>query len=181
MNKPQNLLHRSLDNETLKSKGAKSKGAKPKHYVIFFCCILTTYILSKQLIIIRGDSLNASLAWLLSVSDDTPLKKGDIVTFNYSHVMFDNNNEEILLVKRVACLPNATFIKVSSAIFCNGAFIGEAKIARNNGDLFPVFTYKGIIPEGEYFLLGDSLDSFDSRYIGFVKKENLQHLGLVIF
>lgn len=166
-------------NDTNLEEISLSKGAKRKHYIIFFSCIVITWLVFKQLIFIQGHSLNASLAFLIPVKSE--LKNGDVVTFHYKHAMFDNDNKDVLLVKKVACKPKSTFEKSGFDFFCDGMFLGTAKKARQNGDIFPVFNYKGVIPEDSYFLLGDSLDSFDSRYVGFIKKADIENSALVIF
>lgn len=46
---------------------------------------------------------------------------------------------------------------------------GEAPLTDSSGRLMQRFFYDGIVPDGFVFLLGDTDNSYDSRYYGFVE------------
>ena len=52
--------------------------------------------------------------------------------------------------------------------FCNGKLIGTAKTTDKNGKSVKPFVYEGLIPDGQYFVMGTHERSYDSRYWGFV-------------
>lgn len=100
---------------------------------------------------------------------DTGEKVGrnDYVAFD--HLVPDGKN--IHELKMVACLPLDELVVTQEGIpafFCNGVFVGRAKIRTPSGKLLPIFQYNGRIPEGKYFVFGAHENSYDSRYYGFI-------------
>jgi signal peptidase I len=82
---------------------------------------------------------------------------------------------DIGFVKRLIGLPGDSIVVKQDRCFVNHRFVGFIrKTAREGTDLRPVSFKK--IPQGYVFVMGDSWDSYDSRYasFGLVKKEHLQ-------
>lgn len=106
-------------------------------------------------------------------------ERGDIVVFKFPQ---DPNLEYI---KRVMGLPGETIEIKNRALFIDGSvaedpwgvFDGEG-LSRPRSTRFDNFG-PVVVPEGEYFVLGDNRDnSMDSRYWGYVSRELL--VGKVI-
>ena len=130
------------------------------------------------------------------------IARGDVIVFHYPV------DPQQHFVKRVIGLPGDRLRMVNKKVFINGKPLDEPYVRfiepRNNlfRDDFPrvdiaaprlagdwwlqmnklVVDGQLIIPEGHYFVMGDNRDnSDDSRYWGFVPKENIIGRPLVIY
>ncbi|RLA85741.1 MAG: signal peptidase I [Deltaproteobacteria bacterium] len=103
-------------------------------------------------------------------------KRGDIIVFVYPR------NPKKDFIKRVMGLPGERIQVIDRKVYVNGKPIEDpwgfwAKGAVLRPNFGPV-----IVPEGHYFVLGDNRDnSMDSRYWGFVPKENILGKALIIY
>jgi len=70
-------------------------------------------------------------------------------------------------VKRIACTPGDCLESEGGEYFCNEAFIGKAKGHSLQGMPTKKFLFNCTIPPGEFE------DSYDSRYFGFVKRQDI--------
>jgi signal peptidase I len=130
------------------------------------------------------------------------LKRGDIVVFRYPL------SPELHFVKRVIGLPGDRIKLVDRQVYVNGERVLQESYARfsmfdRNGfrDDFPLIdridgidpgwlntmpklVHNGelVVPANQYFVMGDNRDhSSDSRYWGFVPRENVVGRPLVIY
>jgi signal peptidase I len=121
------------------------------------------------------------------------IQRGDIVVFKFPK---DPSRD---LIKRAIGLPGDTVELRSKRVFINGKQLDEpyayyleepppmsqemaaAGHARGGGD--PRVQYGPVtVPAGHYFMMGDNRDnSEDSRYWGFLPKENVKGQPLVIY
>jgi len=131
-----------------------------------------------------------------------PIRRGDIIVFHYPV------NPAQHFVKRVVGIPGDRVHLVNKRVFVNGVALAEPyvryfKPERNffrddfprldvldpgiNADWWvqmPKLVEDGqlIVPEGHYFAMGDNRDdSSDSRYWGFVPRENIVGRPLLIY
>ncbi len=131
------------------------------------------------------------------------VKRDDIIVFRYPI------HPEQHFVKRVIGIPGDRIKLQHGAVFVNGKYLSEPYVIRkshlrdNYSDDFPTGRYVNpnvearwylqmhrliddrgelIVPEGSYFVMGDNRDeSLDSRYWGFVPRENILGRPLVIY
>jgi len=130
------------------------------------------------------------------------IRHGDIVVFHYPV------NPAQDFVKRVVALPGDRLRLINKRVYINGAPVEEpyaqyiTAVRNSYRDDFPrtespdyavdakwwkempklVEDHQLIIPEGHYFVLGDNRDdSQDSRYWGFVPRENIIGRPLLIY
>jgi type IV secretory pathway protease TraF len=84
------------------------------------------------------------------------------------------------LTKRVGCRPGQLLTTREAMVYCDDVFIGMALRGVVSRE-YPVtqFVHNGPVPEGKIYLIGDSADSYDSRYFGFLGTD--QVFGRVIF
>ena len=106
-------------------------------------------------------------------------KRGDVVVFIYPE---DRKKD---FIKRLVGLPGESVEIKSGSIYINDQPVREPVFSQiyyyNRGD-FAAEGQKIIVPKDSYFVLGDnSASSKDSRYWGFVPKENLLGEALVIY
>ncbi len=131
-----------------------------------------------------------------------PIQRGDIVVFRYPL------SPELHFVKRVIGLPGDHVKLVDRQVYVNGERVHQENYARftmfdRNGfrDDFPLIdridgidpgwlntmpklVHSGelVVPQSQYFVMGDNRDhSSDSRYWGFVPRENVVGRPLVIY
>jgi len=130
-----------------------------------------------------------------------PVRRGDIVVFHYPVHPSQH------FVKRVVGVPGDRVRLVNRQVQVNGVFLNEPYVIHRSPihdvfrDEFPrggvvpqmeaqwwlqmkklVEDGELIVPEGNYFVLGDNRDeSLDSRYWGFVPRENIIGRPLLIY
>lgn len=99
------------------------------------------------------------------------VKRGDIVSFKYKDTKY--------LIKRVIGLPGDQIEYIDGKLYINDILYKEKYIDNNKNKSDLNMLYE-IIPDNEYFVLGDNRDnSLDSRKIGFIKKEDI--IGKIVF
>jgi len=130
------------------------------------------------------------------------IRRGDVIVFHYPV----NPSQDF--VKRVVAIPGDRIRLVNKQVFINGVLQEEpfvqhiTKVREPYRDDFPrtdapdfevdakwwklmpklVEDHQLIVPEGNYFVLGDNRDdSQDSRYWGFVPRENIIGRPLMIY
>lgn len=106
-------------------------------------------------------------------------ERGDVVVFIYPE---DNKKD---FIKRLAGLPGESVEIKGGSIYINDKPAQEPVFNQiyyyNRGD-FGAEGQKLIVPKDSYFVLGDnSASSKDSRYWGFVPKDNLLGEALIIY
>lgn len=107
------------------------------------------------------------------------LKRGDVIVFIYPE---DNKKD---FIKRLVGLPGDTVDIKSGTIYINDQPLSDPVFNQryyyNRGD-FAKEGQKLVVPQGNYFVLGDnSGSSKDSRYWGFVSKDNILGKAMVIY
>jgi signal peptidase I len=130
------------------------------------------------------------------------IRRGDIVVFHYPV------NPDQDFVKRVVAVPGDRLRLINKHVFINGTPVEEpftqhiTSVRNHYRDDFPqtnspdyavnarwwkempklVEDHQLIIPEGQYFVMGDNRDdSQDSRYWGFVPRENIIGRPMLIY
>ena len=78
------------------------------------------------------------------------------------------------VVKKIACAEGDVLSLKERNFYCNKEYIGTAKLCAKDGTPLQAFQFSGVIPGGKLFVAGACVDSYDSRYIGFVDKKDIQ-------
>lgn len=107
---------------------------------------------------------------------NSSFNRGDLVVFSGKSVI----NENKLLVKRVIGLPGETVSIKDGVVYINAVPLQEDYVKNNmNFNMTDL-----VIPEGEYFVLGDNrINSYDARYwdVKTVKQADIIGKGKVLF
>ncbi len=96
-----------------------------------------------------------------------------------SYVLFTLESELIKdakthnVIKKVACTEGDDLTVRGLSYYCEGQYMGLAKEYTLEGIELDHFVYEGIIPEGKIFLFSNHIDSYDSRYYGFLEKKDV--------
>ena len=77
------------------------------------------------------------------------------------------------LVKRVGGVGGDRVCAIGEAIWVNGRHVGARREVDGAGRRMPVWTGCRKLAAGEYFLLMESPNSFDGRYFGITRREDL--------
>jgi type IV secretory pathway protease TraF len=118
-----------------------------------------------------------------SNKETIPVVEGSYVLFQIDHpliaelVKMTKTNRAI---KRVTCAPGSVLYVENREYFCDGRSIGKAKEYTSRGVKVRNFVFNDIIPKGNYFVMGDHPDSFDSRYFGFIENKDIMALAYPI-
>jgi len=158
--------------------------------VLFFSIpmVILYFIVAKVYtpVIVFSDSVNFRVGYLDRTLDvDKNLYLYTYIAFPYRYEknikdrIYVKEAEGMTFIKYIACEGGQTLrvdIKTRK-FFCDGEFIGKGREKFLNGQDAKLFVFNGKIPEGKYFVMGDKWNSFDSRYWGFVDKEDI--VGIV--
>ena len=108
------------------------------------------------------------------------LKKGAYVMLNIRSEYVDHGTPR-LVIKRIACSGGEVLNAVGRSFYCDGREIAVAKDLSLKGEELPRFHYRGKIPVDAVFVTGQHRDSFDSRYFGFVRNEEVKAVACPLF
>ena len=106
--------------------------------------------------------------------------KGDYVLFDFSSPLLEDGRP-VKGMKRIGCDEGDYLQEAKGDYFCGKEYLGRAKERSLRGEPLSRFTYKGAVPPGKIFVVGDSVDSFDSRYWGFLDKGEIIAKAYPIF
>ena len=137
-------------------------------FAVFIPVFLLLGILAVQTrykIVFQTDySVNFTYGYM-DQNDKTPVKD-EYLGFIFKAVQ--NDKYGMRFVKRVGCVSGEQLTHSGRDFYCNGEFLARAKEWDRKGNPAALFDFNGIIPDGKYFALGEHVDSYDSRYWGFV-------------
>jgi|SRR5579863_4535925 len=102
-----------------------------------------------------------------------------------SYVLFKVDSKYLggsrITIKQVAC-GEGDMLRVEEALFyCNNVYLGKAKAFSLKGERVEHFNYDGVIPADDLFVFAGHPDSFDSRYFGFVRKDDVLAMAYPLF
>lgn len=97
--------------------------------------------------------------------------KNDYVVFSLKGDRVANDKDKLL--KRVSCAEGDVLKTAGKEYHCNGLFLGTAKDFSLKGERLQNFAYDGVVGRGLLFVTGDHKDSYDSRYFGFIHKDQV--------
>ncbi len=129
------------------------------------------HVLNPRLLITVSPSVDGRVFWRTGKPPDA---KHDFVTFWITHRLA--GPEPVRLTKRLNCWPGEVLSIRGRDYYCNGAYLGRAKLLGRDGQKLPRLTEGGRIPNGYAFASGFHPDSFDSRYWGLVEIAQTERL-----
>jgi signal peptidase I/conjugal transfer pilin signal peptidase TrbI len=104
------------------------------------------------------------------------IRKGAYVFFTVRS-RFIKNGRPSRLLKKVSCVTGEKFETRTREYYCDGQYLGTAKWYSLKGEPVDSFVYSGRVPDGALFVTGRHADSFDSRYLGFIKRSNVEGIA----
>jgi len=130
-----------------------------------------------EIVINNSPSIRKKILIILKTKN---VKVGDLIVFRFKGS--EIAPEGLRFIKRVVCGPGDFLEVKDDKFFCNGKFLGKAlEYTCKDHKKIDNFQFRGIIPEGKYFVIGETLCSYDSRYWGFVDKESIEGKAILSF
>jgi signal peptidase I len=143
-------------------------------FVVLGFLVYSISIGMEHVLLAKGESVPFTVFWKIP----SRIQRGDYVTFQMSHSIIGPGTAN--LTKQVVCDEGDRLSFHDDAFWCNGERLG-GYISRTWDDkpLRP-FVFDGPVPAGEMFVMGSHPRSFDSRYFGFVRKDQATRLMGVV-
>ena len=139
------------------------------------------FIIPERISISPTDSVGAHVFLYKKNFKQPDLRKGSLVVVPL-YTKLRPNCWPCLVVKYIKCDEGDLLeVKNHGEFFCNNVFLGSAKTHSKEGVPVKAFDYNGIIPKGKFFAMGNCIDSYDSRYVGFEDKNDIKAIALPIF
>lgn len=154
--------------------------------VIAVCVAIGMWI-PRQLTLSPTNSLAEHLFVLDKKVTVSEIKQKDIVRFLYGDAVTKKairhlHMPEAHLLKRVGCIAGQSLnVTAKKEYYCNGSYLGRAKDKTLAGETAKNFVWNGIVPPGEFFAVADHVDSYDSRYFGFVALSKIEAKAYPLF
>jgi len=162
----------------------KARWTKFKIFILMIIILIAGTAIPNYFAVTTTASLNKRIFFIKKGKQVEKLKTGDYVMFSLLKSkrgndlpaklvkMIENDGEE-LQIKRIGCSAGEEIKNIGNEYYCKNQLIAIAKDYSLGGERLKKFEYSGKIPEGDMFLLGDHVDSYDSRYFGFIKTKDI--------
>ncbi len=129
----------------------------------------------EQLVINISDSHPGTIFWK---SNKNPAKN-DFVYFYFRHELLPKNFK--ILSKKLVCVEGDKLQINDQFITCNEKkYLIRRNQKTGSGKLINQFYYDGLVPKGKAIVWGKNLESFDSRYWGFIAYKKLRIMELIL-
>jgi type IV secretory pathway protease TraF len=168
----------------LKAPQGRISLSKPKE---IFCFLLSIAALSYAGAVIPGrlsispsNSVGHRVFYYKPHFEASELKEGTYVLFDI-YTKLRPNCWPCTVVKQIGCTQGMTLTSSQRHFYCNGKYIGTAKSFAKDGTPLKAYDFNGKIPAGKFFAAGACIDSYDSRYIGFVDEKKVKAIAIPIF
>ena len=86
-----------------------------------------------------------------------------------------------LATKYIRCDEGDLLNAQNGSFFCNNIYLGSSKTHSKKGESLNSFNYDGIIPENQFFAMGTCIDSYDSKYMGLINKNDVKAIAIPVF
>lgn len=150
-------------------------------FAFFFVLVLGGTIIPSRFSVTLTPSLRHRVFYLDQSPDTRGIKRGDYVMFVLTdrHV---NNGKPSNTIKEVGCGEGELLMVQGKDYYCSvDEYLGRAKDYSLKGERVDNFVYNGIVPGGKLFVVGHHKDSYDSRYFGFINKQDIKAKAYPVF
>ena len=138
-----------------------------KRLIIAGLCLLVGFLAGQvpaRITINKTGSVKHHVFWSLK-PDPAKFWHGQYVRANTFLELPGYDCDPCSIVKKVGCRAGDHLDVQDGRFFCNTRPICEVMAGHEP------FDFSGTVPEGKIFLIGDSPNSYDSRYFGFIEEE----------
>ncbi|MBN1958962.1 MAG: S26 family signal peptidase [Desulfuromonadales bacterium] len=150
-------------------------------YLVILVLGAAAWLLPSYLIVTKTPSVNAFL-FLKQELSPASFARDNYLLFDHEVPEWQGDKKGSLFLKRVGCLPGEEIRMTESLDFyCNEIYLGRALKEDSKGRKLEITSFRGVLPEGKYFMMGDILKSWDSRYFGPVDQADFRLAATPIF
>ena len=157
---------------------------KYKIFIVIILIVIAGAAVPNYFAVTTTPSLNKRIFFIIKSKQIEKLKTGDYVMFSLLKskpesdlpaklVRMIKNEGEDSQIKRIECIAGEELKSIGNEFYCKNKLIAKAKDYSLGGERLKKFEFSGKIPEGNMFLVGDHVDSYDSRYFGFIKAKDI--------
>ncbi|MGD0022476.1 MAG: S26 family signal peptidase [Smithellaceae bacterium] len=157
---------------------------KYKIFIVIILIVIAGAAIPKYFAVTTTKSLNKRIYFINKGKEVEKLKTGNYVMFSLLKSKQENDlpaklvrmiedDGEDLQIKRIGCSAGEEIKNIGNEYYCKNKLIARAKDYSLGGERLKKFEFSGKIPEGDMFLVGDHIDSYDSRYFGFIKAKDI--------
>ncbi|KAB2890798.1 MAG: hypothetical protein F9K32_07080 [Desulfobulbaceae bacterium] len=146
--------------------------------------LLVGWWLPQRISVSTSPSLNHRVFFLSPMSDTNRITTGDYLVFRHKDLLQREkglNKENDRFIKMVGCIPGKRLATFAGSFSCEGVFLGMALTKDGKGKALPQFSFNGTLPPGKYFMIGQHLRSYDSRYFGFIDGHDILYKALPLW
>jgi len=157
---------------------------KYKIFIVIILIVIAGAAIPNYFAVTTTPSLNERIFFIVKSRQIEKLKKGDYVMFSLLKSKPESDLPTKLVrmikakgedseIKKIGCVAGEELKNIGSEFYCKDKLIAKAKEYSLGGERLKKFEFSGKIPEGNMFLVGDHVDSYDSRYFGFIKAKDI--------
>ena len=157
---------------------------KYKIFIVIILIVIAGAAIPNYFAVTTTPSLNKRIFFIIKSKQIEKLKTGDYVMFSLLKskpesdlppklVRMIKDDGEDSEIKKIGCAAGEELKNIGNEFYCKNKLIAKAKEYSLGGERLKKFEFSGTIPEGNMFLVGDHIDSYDSRYFGFIKVKDI--------
>jgi signal peptidase I len=157
---------------------------KYKIFIVIILIVIAGAAVPNYFAVTTTPSLNKRIFFIIKSKQIEKLKTGDYVMFSLLKskpesdlppklVRMIKDDGEDSEIKKIGCAAGEELKNIGNEFYCKNKLIAKAKEYSLGGERLKKFKFSGKIPKGNMFLVGDHLDSYDSRYFGFIKATDI--------
>ena len=126
--------------------------------------------------------------WTYNVNDLVLVCLNDMVYENVLHrlglpyIKNECQHNTPFLLKRIVAISGDEVLITNDGVYINNRYYNNSKqlLQYHNINLLPQFKRRFILKKNEFFLLGDTPTSYDSRYFGVIKQSQIYKKTLLL-
>ena len=157
---------------------------KYKIFIVIILIVIAGAAIPNYFAVTTTPSLNKRIFFIIKSKQIEKLKTGDYVMFSLLKskpesdlppklVRMIKDDGEDSEIKKIGCAAGEELKNIGNEFYCKNKLIAKAKEYSLGGERLKKFEFSGKIPKGNMFLVGDHVDSYDSRYFGFIKAKDI--------
>ena len=166
------------------SKNNRPKWLKFKIFIVIVLIVIGGAAIPNYFAVTTTPSLNKRIFFIIKNKQIEKLKTGDHVMFSLLKSKPESDLPDKLVrmikddgkdseIKKIGCVAGEKLKNIGNEFYCKNKLIAKAKDYSLNGEKLKKFEFSGKVPKGDMFLVGDHVDSYDSRYFGFIKTKDI--------
>lgn len=156
------------------------KSLNPRLCLFLGSLIIAGMLIPSRFAVSLTPSTETRVFFLKNGPSSAELNKGAYVMFELRFKYIDKGVSHGV-IKQIMCVEGDHLSRLANTFFCNGKKVAVTKSTSRAGAELPQFYFDGNIPAGFIFVAGRHKDSYDSRYFGLLKKEEVQTVAYPLF